>query len=269
LINASDLVPYSEFNKTQKKIENKQYSINKIKEKFTYRLDGNLNTDINKWLISKEYYDTIGRLTKFESIDEFDEVALTNYYKYNSENMLTEIEERDKSNNLIQLQVFSYDPFDKLKQIVSYDTNKNINQKMVFEYIDEKGVAIETIMDSSDKVISYTIHLYDKPFNRIIKSTNFLADNEIDGTTVIHYVDEGVNSREVYTKDITEPFRIKYQNIYDQTGNLSEVRNLSYPNTLLVTVKHKYVDFKLLESTSMYDSKGNLITTISYEYFKN
>jgi len=29
------------------------------------------------------------------------------------------------------------------------------------------------------------------------------------------------------------------------------------------------VDFKLLDSTSMYDSKGNLITTISYEYFKN
>lgn len=264
---SSELAPYSEFKKNERLKEWELFADNKISERLTYRLDAN-NSEKNeeKWLISKEYFDESGKLVKFESIDNYNAVSLTSINTYNSENLLLEIEEKDNFRTLVQKQIFSYDPFSKLTKIESIGFNDVVNQIMTFEYLPEKSIVIETTTDSSKSVLVYIVHLYDKSFSKIIKSTNFTKDNEIDGITIFHYIDAGINSRELYTKNIDEPFRIKYQNIYDEKNNLTEVLNLSYPNTLLVTVKNSYYDNNLPKSTSMYDSKGKPITTISYEY---
>lgn len=130
----------------------------------------------------------------------------------------------------------------------------------------KKSIAIETIKDSANKVINYSVYLYDKAFNKIIKSTLYDTHNNVDGTKVIHYNEYGINSREIYQKDINEPYSIKYQNIYNEKHLLSEIQNITYPNNIIVTILNDYNDKNFLVSTKMIDKFKNPITTILYEF---
>ena len=264
-VNATELAPYSEFAKTYNAKEWEKNSRGRISEKYSYRIDVN-EGESTKQLISKEYFDEMGKTIKFESIDYYGVVQVVATYRYNQENMLMEIEEKDSFRTIVQKQTFNYDPFGKLVRVNATGFNDVFIQSLNFEYLPEKSVVIESVKDSSQKVLSYTVHLYDTTFNRIIKSTNYTKDNEMDGLTAIFYDKNGINSREIYAKNIDEPYKIKYQNAYDEKGNLTEVKNISFPNVLLVTVKHDYNEMDLITSTTMYDTKEEVITRLEYEY---
>lgn len=265
-IYSSELVPYSDFGKSSKIKEWNKNNQAGLSEKHSFRIHTERDGTTERVLVSREFFDESGKLIKFESLDYYGNVQVASVHKYNAENMLIEIEETDNFRTLVQKQVFSYDPYDKLVKIEATGFNDAFISKTMFEYIPEKSVAIESSLDLSDEVSSYIIHLYDKSFNRIIKSTNYTPENEIDGLTAYFYDEYGINSREVYKKNIDEPYSIKYHHIHDNNGNLIEVRNISYPDVLMVTVKHDYNKDGLVTKTSMYSAKNELITTIDYEY---
>jgi hypothetical protein len=264
-ISSTELAPYSKFANDNKFKEWEKISSNRIAEKYSYRIDVN-DAVSTKQMISKEYFDEKGRTDKFESIDYYGVVQVLATYKYNEEDMLMEIEEKDSFRTIVQKQTFSYDPFSKLARVNATGFNDVFIQRLQFEYLPEKSVAIESVTDSTQKVLAYTVHLYDTTFNRIIKSTNYTKENEIDGLTAFFYDNNGINSREIYAKDIDEPYKIKYQNAHDEKGNLIEVQNITFPNVLLVTVKHEYNEMDMIISTTMYDSKGEVITRLEYDY---
>jgi hypothetical protein len=263
-----EILPYSEFGKQKELSEAKLFAKNDIKQKNTYRSDPRPDKDgnIDKWLISREYFDENGKLLKFESISDNNNVVVYSEFKYNEEGLISKIIEKDAFHTLIQNQTFTYDAFSRIAKIVAIGFNDALLQTTLYEYNEEKGIAIETVKDSLNSVNNYSVYLYDKPFNRIIKSTLYNKENQIDGTKVIHYNDYGINSREIYQKDIDQPFTMKYQNIFNEKKLLSEVQNITYPNNLVVSVFNEYNDDELIISTNMFDKSKNPITTISFEY---
>ncbi len=266
---SSELVPYSDFNKSKIMQEKDIFKKNSIKEKHTYRSDVSLSNGEKKWLVSKEYYDESGNMVKFESYSDYNEVIVNSIFSYNIENMLMGIEEKDSFRTIILKQEFRYDPFGKLVKIISTGFGGDTLQTTSFDYMEQKQVSIETTKDSSNIVQDYYVHLYDKTFNRIIKSTNFNNKNEINGITAYFYDINGINSREVYSKDVNEPYRIKYQNIYDEQGRLTEVKNLQYPDALIITVFNEYNKYNLISKTTMIQPGGEVIATISFDYITN
>ncbi|MBX3043568.1 MAG: hypothetical protein KIT33_03355 [Candidatus Kapabacteria bacterium] len=260
--------PFSEFSQLNIAKNRSQIINNKVVEKYAYRLLSELDTSDRK-IVSREYFDEKGNILKFESIDDYGSVQINAIYKYNDEGMLINLEETDNFRTIIQKHTYSYDPFGKLVKVLTTGYQDVHIQTVQYEYVEEKSVVIESIKDSSNNVIEYAIHLYDKPFNQIIKTSYYTKDNEINGITAYFYDSNGINSREVYKKNIDEPYQIKYHNIYDEKSNLSEVRNIGFPNKLMVTVKHIYDENNLLISTAMYDAENNFITAINYEYIKN
>lgn len=263
---SSELSPYSIFGKENRIKETSKYKNAKISEKHTFRTDIGITDRAQSILVSKEYFDDDGNLVKFESYADYNAVLVTATYKYNEEGMLLEIEEKDNFRTILLKQVLSYDPFDKLVKITATDFKNDTILTTTYDYIPEKSVAIETIRDSSKKVNEYTIHLYDKAFNRVIKTSKHNQANELNGITAIHYNDYGISSREVYTKDITEPYRIKYQNVFNDKGLLTGVRNLKYPDELLVDVINEYNEFDLIKTTTMKSPNGDVITSIFIDY---
>ncbi|MDX9789913.1 MAG: hypothetical protein WCZ17_01000 [Candidatus Kapaibacterium sp.] len=263
---ANYLQPYSDYVKLERKKEADLIKNSGFKIRKAYRTDG-VGDNINNLLISKEYFNGKGLLSKFETIDEYGVVQISAVFEYNIEDMLLSIEEKDNFRVLLQKQVFSYDPFSKLRKVSSNGFNDSKLQTMYFEYIEERDVAIETIKDSGDAVISYSVHLYDKSFQRIIKTTIYDKNDEIDGTKIFYYTENGLSGREIYAKDINEPYSIKYENVFNDKKQLIQVRNILFPDKLTVTVNHSYNDAGLLESTSMFDKDNKPITKIEYKYF--
>ncbi len=258
---AIEILPFSEYENHKAKFDAEMYSKYKVVQKNTYREESG-----DKWMISNEYYNDSGKLVKYEAIGDNDAIVSYSTYKYNDEDLISEIIDKDAFHTILQKQVFIYDAFSRLSKIVSTDFLDNIIQTITYEYIPEKSIAIETIKDSANKVINYSVYLYDKAFNKIIKSTLYDTENNVDGTKVIHYNEYGINSREIYQKDINEPYTIKYQNIYNEKHLLSEIQNISYPNNIIVTISNEYNDKNFLISTKMIDKFKNPITTILYEY---
>lgn len=266
---SSELAPFSDFNKSKMMLEKDIFKKNSIKEKHTYRSDFSSGKEAKKWLVSKEYYDEYGNMIKFESYNDYNEVIVNSNFKYNNDNMLIEVEEKDSFRTIIMKQELSYDSAGKLVKIISSGFGGDTLQTTNFDYVQQKQVSIETTKDSSNKVQDYYVHLYDKAFNRIIKSSNFNNSNEMNGITAYFYDNNGINSREVYNKDINEPYRIKYQNVYDEKGRLTEVKNLKYPDVLIVTVFNEYNQYNLISKTTMIQPTGEVIATILFDYITN
>lgn len=263
---SSALEPYSDYSKSKKLADNAIITKHSIIEKHTFRSDFGTHEDVKKSLVSKEYFDENGNLIKFESYGDYNEVIVNSIFSYNAENMLMQIEEKDSFRTIIMKQEFKYDPFGKLIKIISSGFRGDTLQVTTFEYVEQKQVAIETVKDSSHNILDYYVHLYDKAFNRIVKSTHFDVKNEIKGITAFFYNDFGINSREVYSKNIDEPYKIKYQNFYDDRGRLAEIRNLKYPDDLIITVFNDFNDFDLISKTTMIQPSGETVATISFDY---
>lgn len=259
-----DIGAYSKFSSDKDEAIEKILSTNNIIQKNTYRDDANSTKD-EKWLISREYYNSDGKIIKFEAISEYGAVVLYTVFSYNEEGLIVGLVEKDNFHTIIQNQQITYDAYSRVNHILSTGFNDVFLQKNTYEYIDSKSIAIETIKDSADAVLEYTVMLYDKPFNKIIKQTQFTELNEIDGTTVISYSEDGISAREVYSKDTSEPFVMKYQNVYNN-HLLSKVQNIMHPNNIVSTVVNEYNDFGLIEATKMFDANENPITTLYFEY---
>lgn len=260
-----DIVAFSDFNHKLLQKEASVISKNKIIEKHIYRVDG-LKDENEKMLINIEYFNEKGLLTKLETIGVNNKVNLTAHYKYDSENRIIEVKEVDDFRALLMLQNFTYDSLDRLAKVKSSGFNDVLLHNIEYTYIEEKSIAIEKFRDSNNAVVEYRIHLYNKPFDKIIKTSVFKTDNEINGITAFFYNDFNLAAKEVYRTDITEPYQIKYHYIYDENQKLIESKSLTYPDKLLVTVKNSYDDRNMLESNTMFDANGNKITTLFNEY---
>ncbi len=270
---SNELNPYSNDNLDLIKQQREKIKSAKIIEKNTYRYSTNYNekdidsVKVEKWLIIKEYFNDNGQLIKYQSYEGDVGPIFTIQYTYNEEGLLLSILELDNFNTIIQKKDISYDPFSRISKIAITGFNSKPIETIYYEYNKERSICIETNKDSSNKLSGYRVHLYDKPFNKIIKTTIFNKENELDGTIVFNFTDNGIFSREVYSKDINVPFNIKYQNVFDDKGQLKEINNLTYPDNLVVSVKHTYNNFGLIDNTTMYGNDGAIITKLGFVYF--
>ncbi len=221
---------------------------NGFKESYTYDALDRIETVLyNDVVVHRYNYDSAGNINRFEDLAN----GKVYEYKYDLNNQLSQIYEENSNGYKVSLTYVFYDEKSR-PTLASYYTSYAVgstNSTLDIQYTstyDENGSIKEYEVRSGS-----TEYTFDSTYDSIGRVTQRIASLSVSSGTLTNTVSYQFTSNEVstsmqisgYTSKINSTTTNTYQYVYDNNGNITQIKNASG------TVQYKYT----------YDDLGQLI----------